>query len=191
MAGLGDALLAGLGVTGLIQSSTATALIVAPVRERPRASPDPRPAERLGDARRQHRILFSTHNLICQGLDLVVDQDIGRRLEILADGLRMECHSLFVCNAAKYGGKFLLAPQADIFSPEFQVVCIKSDARSALLKLALKTVLGKTGDTRDIRRFATSELVITGSKAVQVDGDFCCYSPVKIQAVPGFARLIV
>ena len=28
-------------------------------------------------------------------------------------------------------------------------------------------------------------------KAVQVDGDFCGYSPVKIQAVPGFARLIV
>lgn len=113
------------------------------------------------------------------------------RLEILADELRMECHSLIVCNAAKYGGKFLLAPQADIFSPEFQVVCIKSDTRSAFLKLALKTVLGKTGDTRDIRRFTTSELVITGSKAVQVDGDFCCYSPVKIQAVPGFARLIV
>ncbi|KAF0220362.1 MAG: diacylglycerol kinase catalytic [Geobacteraceae bacterium] len=113
------------------------------------------------------------------------------QLEVLADGRRMECHSLIICNAAKYGGKFLLAPRADIFSPEFQVVCIKSDARTALLKLVLSTLLGKTGETGDVLRFTTSELAISGAKAVQVDGDFCCYSPVKIRAVAGFARLVI
>lgn len=113
------------------------------------------------------------------------------RLEVLADGRRMDCHSLIVCNGARYGGKFLLAPQADIFSPEFQVVCIKSDARSGVLKLVLDILRGKTGDSRDVRRFTTGELVVAGAKAVQVDGDFCCYSPAKIQAVADFARLIV
>src|SRR2546429_370746 len=36
-------------------------------------------------ARRQHRVLFAAHDLVRQGLDLVVDQDISRRLQIRAE----------------------------------------------------------------------------------------------------------
>ena len=113
------------------------------------------------------------------------------RLEVVADGKRIECHSVIVCNGSKYGGRFLLAPAADIFSPGFQVVCIRSDARRNCLKFAMRTLLGVGRHNKDVLRFTASELFISGDKAVQVDGDFLCYSPVHIKAVAGFARLVI
>ncbi len=64
------------------------------------------------------------------------------RLVVMAGGRRIECHSVVVCNAARYGGGFILAPGADLFTPEFQVACITAGTRSAYLRLALCHHLG-------------------------------------------------
>lgn len=65
------------------------------------------------------------------------------RFEVIADGERRECHSLVVCNASRYGGGFVLAREADIFSPGFRVVCVKGATRRGYLWFALKVLIGR------------------------------------------------
>jgi diacylglycerol kinase (ATP) len=113
------------------------------------------------------------------------------QLVVTASGRRMECHSVVVCNAARYGGGFVLAPGADLFTPEFQAICIKGDTRSAYLRLALSVVSGRVKENRDIVCFRAGELTLSGRKPVQADGDYFCDAPVRITAMSGFARLVV
>ena len=113
------------------------------------------------------------------------------RLEVTGGGRRIECQSVVVCNAARYGGGFILAPGADLFTPEFQVACITANTRSAYLRLAIAAISGRVMENRDIVRFGAGELMVSGKKAVQTDGDYCCASPVRITACGGFARLVV
>lgn len=112
-------------------------------------------------------------------------------LEIAADGERVACHSAVVCNARRYGGDFVLAPGADIFTPDFQVVCVRGASRMGYVRLVLATMRGREPGGDDVRCFACRELTVTGRKAVQVDGDFWGYLPVRITAVAEFVRLIV
>ena len=114
-----------------------------------------------------------------------------QRLKIKADGSSMECHSAIVCNGSKYGGDFVLAPEADIFVPGFQVVCVKGDRRRTYLQLALAMAAGRLPSGGNFTSFYARDLEICGGKAVQVDGDYCCHAPLKITTVANFVRMIV
>lgn len=113
------------------------------------------------------------------------------RLVVTAGGRRIECHSVLVCNAARYGGGFILSPGADLFTPEFQVICITADARRAYLEFALSVMAGRAPENSDVIRFGATELTVSGKKAVQADGDYICDAPVRITAMSGFCRLVV
>jgi diacylglycerol kinase (ATP) len=113
------------------------------------------------------------------------------RLEIYVDEMRIDCHSVIVCNAAHYGGGTVLAPDADLFASEFQVVCVKDDRRRSYVRLILNTLAGRYPDIPEVRRFTAGKLIVTGRKAVQTDGDFSTYSPVRISCVEQLFQLIV
>jgi diacylglycerol kinase (ATP) len=112
-------------------------------------------------------------------------------LEIVVDGEQRECHSVLVCNASRYGGSFVLAEGADIFSPGFQVVCVKSSARRAYLRLVLNVLRGSGIAGPDVEIFAAREMSFSSGRAIQADGDFVGRGPASIRAVAGFARIIV
>lgn len=113
------------------------------------------------------------------------------RLELYVDEMRIDCHGVIVCNVAHYGGGIVLAPDADLLAPEFQLVCLKDDRRRTYLTLALNTLLGRYPDTPHVRRFHAAKLVVTGRKAVQADGDLYGYSPVRISCVEQLFQLVV
>ncbi len=113
------------------------------------------------------------------------------RLEVDADGRRIDCHSVVVCNVARYGGGFVMAPGADIFNPSLRVVCMLGDSRSANLRLAWAVISGRVSGNRDVVFIDADEVAVSGKKAVQVDGDYCCHAPVRISAFGGFAQLVV
>jgi len=112
------------------------------------------------------------------------------RLQVAGAGKTLSCHSVIVCNAAKYGGDFSLAPEADLFSPGFQVLCING-GRLTYLKLALLLALGRAACSRSVARFGASELLVSGTKAVQLDGDYFGDGPLRLRSIPDFVRLIV
>jgi diacylglycerol kinase family enzyme len=113
------------------------------------------------------------------------------RLEVTAGGRRIECHSVVVCNASRYAGDFILAPSADLFKSDFQVACITADTRKAYLRLAIALISGRVMESHDIVFFEAGELLVSGKKAVQADGDYCCIAPVRVTSSKDFARLVV
>jgi diacylglycerol kinase family enzyme len=110
---------------------------------------------------------------------------------IRADGIEMECHSAVICNGRKYGGNFVLAAGADIFAPGFQVLCVKDARRLSYVKMAFGILAGRLQQDGSVAMFPARVLEISGGKAVQVDGDYYCHSPVRITAVENFARIII
>jgi diacylglycerol kinase (ATP) len=115
----------------------------------------------------------------------------GTLMEVTDENGKRPCHSLIICNSSKYAGEFMIAPQASLFDPEFEVVCIWSPKRRSYLKAAFKMLMGKSPQGKGICSFRARELTVSGEKPVQIDGDFYCLTPVKISIVPEFVRLIV
>ncbi|TGU73968.1 diacylglycerol kinase family lipid kinase [Geomonas terrae] len=112
------------------------------------------------------------------------------QLTVTGGGKSVTCHGVIVCNAAKYGGDFLLAPEADLFTPGFQVLCI-SGGRLAYLGLAMGLLNGTAVYSRNVTSFSAVQLELSGAKAVQLDGDYVCPTPLTIRTIPELVRLVV
>jgi diacylglycerol kinase (ATP) len=113
------------------------------------------------------------------------------RFQVVADGRRIECHSAVVCNAQRYGGGFVLAPGADIFAPGFRVACIRGNTRRSYLRLLVSVIAGRVRNNSELTIISAREITVSGSSAVQVDGDYCCRGPIRITAEAGYCRMIV
>ena len=139
---------------------------------------------RLGEKKAVGKVAYAL-----SALRLLLAWD-GCELQVTGDGRSLSCHSVIACNAGKYGGNFLLAPKADLFSPGFQVVCI-SGGPLTYLKLFLLLALGKVAASRSVTVFAANELEVSGRKAVQLDGDYFGSGTLRLRSIPDFVRLIV
>jgi len=140
-------------------------------------------AVRLGEKK-----LVGKGAYLLSALRVLADWDHGE-LQVTGGGRSLACHSVIVCNAARYGGNFLLAPQGDLFSPGFQVLCIRG-GRLAYLGLALLLGLNRAASSSAVVSFHATELEVTGNKAVQLDGDYFGAAPLRIASIPDFLRLI-
>ena len=140
-------------------------------------------AVRLGEKK-----LFGKGAYLLSALRVLSRWDRGD-LRVTGGGRSLSCHSVIVCNAARYGGNFLLAPHGDLFSPGFQVLCIKGGRRS-YLGLALLLGLNRAAASRSVTAFAACELEVSGDKAVQLDGDYFGVAPLRLRSLPDFVRLI-
>ncbi|GFO54571.1 diacylglycerol kinase [Geomonas sp. Red276] len=117
------------------------------------------------------------------------DWDRGS-LTVTGGGKSVECHSVIVCNAARYAGDFMLAPQADLFARGFQVICIKG-GRTGYFKLFLLLLAGRVAEGSGVTVFTADELEISGNKAVQCDGDYFGCAPLRLRSLDDFMRVIV
>jgi diacylglycerol kinase family enzyme len=111
------------------------------------------------------------------------------QLRVTTEQSEFSCHSLIICNISRYGGPFVLAPGANIFSPGLELVAVTGSSRLAHIGLAGQTLLGGRSDA--IVRLTTAKVRIEGVKPLQADGDDWGDSPVEIVAEPDYARIIV
>lgn len=112
-------------------------------------------------------------------------------IEVSTEDKRLECHSVIVCSASRYGGDFIIAPEGDLFSPELTAICIRKTARRNYLRLAYELFRGKADTSSERISIPASGMEIRGVKPIQIDGDFVGYSPARITTLPDFARIIV
>lgn len=101
------------------------------------------------------------------------------------------CHTAIICNAARYGGNFILSPGSSLFTPGLSAVCITGNQRRAYLKNAWDLFRGRAGINGDLLRIRSSMFEVKGRHPIQVDGDFVGYGPARITELVGFARIIV
>lgn len=111
-------------------------------------------------------------------------------INVKAGERTINCHSVIVCSASKYGGNFVLAPDSDISLPELTAACITSNSRRTYIRLALELAFGRSDTSSELLRVPVDGLEITGTKPIQIDGDFVGYSPARIRILPDFARII-
>ena len=111
--------------------------------------------------------------------------------EIVTPHRTEQCHSAIICNGSRYGGNFILAPGRTIFSPGFEVICIKDHRRRTYLKLAVDLFCGNAAVSREITRLTAESLEIKGEGPIQIDGDFVGYGPGRLVKIENFAKMIV
>lgn len=112
-------------------------------------------------------------------------------LEVITDTDALTCHAAVVCNASRYGGNFVLAPETGILSPGFVVTCLPGDQRLSYLGAALDLVRGNGGSSSRMQRMLCHQVKISGCKPIQIDGDFVGYGPAELLTESDVCRIII
>jgi diacylglycerol kinase family enzyme len=96
-----------------------------------------------------------------------------------------------VANGRYYAGQYVLAPDADLTEPSFQVCLFERGGRLAALRYVMALQLDRLVEEPDYRIVTGCEVRIEGPKGdpVQADGDIVAGLPVDIEILPGALRL--
>jgi YegS/Rv2252/BmrU family lipid kinase len=110
---------------------------------------------------------------------------------ITVDGTTYDAASVVVANGRYYAGQYVLAPDADLTEPSFQVCLFERGGRLAALRYVMALQLDRLVEEPDYRIVTGCEVRIEGPKGdpVQADGDIVAGLPVDIEILPGALRL--
>lgn len=113
------------------------------------------------------------------------------RIEV--DGSRYEAASVVVSNGRHYAGRYVLAPEADITEPSFQVCLFERGGRLAALRYVLAMQLDRLTEEPDYRIVTGRKVRVEGPAGdpVQADGDIVAALPVDIEVVPDALDLVM
>lgn len=110
----------------------------------------------------------------------------------IADGvLHARSYIAVVSNAASYGGKFSLSPDANLLSPDLCIFLHHTGNKPGLLKMLCAIITGRSLELKDISYFRTNKISISGSAHVQIDGDYVGRSSADIEIVKDALNLVV
>lgn len=112
------------------------------------------------------------------------------RFSLLADGCSVECHSVVISNAARYGGNRILMPAADISEALLDLFCITAESRWSYLRIISSILAGRPCRPDDVTLLRTGHVEVGGDRSIQLDGDYLGQAPVRVSTIPGFARII-
>ncbi|MFV3130833.1 diacylglycerol/lipid kinase family protein [Niveispirillum sp. KHB5.9] len=133
---------------------------------------------------------------ILAGLSGLLRFRLHRYRVILDDG-EYEAASVVVCKGRHYGGRFILAREADLTVDILQVVLFPQASRRALLRDVLAVMRGRVHLLPDVRIIASRRVVLEALDAadtdapVQLDGDLGARLPVTLTLHPQRRRIIV
>jgi len=100
------------------------------------------------------------------------------------DGVIVEADLIVVTRAKRYGGPFIIAPDANLSEPGLWVIAPKRRGRLALLRYAIALVLGKLATLEDVLVTPAEKVTFTApvGHPVQVDGDIFTQIPATVTA---------
>lgn len=115
------------------------------------------------------------------------------KIELVADGERLEGSFVAVCNIPFYGGKWVISPAARADDRKLDLVLFTGRGRFGTLGLARDLLLGNHLDRPDVetRQVEIVELLSPGELPVQIDGDaLACGPPLRITLAPYRLRVL-
>lgn len=113
------------------------------------------------------------------------------RFTVQAAGHSLDCHSIIIGNASRYGGNLVLMPDADLFEPQLELFCVTATSRWSYLRVMACVLTGHRCRREDVTRLHSAEIQVSGDRPIQLDGDYYGTAPVSISTLPAFARMIV
>ncbi|MBF0542021.1 MAG: diacylglycerol kinase family lipid kinase [Nitrospirae bacterium] len=112
------------------------------------------------------------------------------KLDFIVDGTRYLGYSGIVSNASSYGGRFKIAPDANIKVPHLYVNIFEKQGRINLLRYLYGIISGSHTRYIDVRYLICKEIRIEGNEHIQIDGDYLGKGNCVIDIIPNALRLI-
>ncbi|WP_119167712.1 diacylglycerol/lipid kinase family protein [Algihabitans albus] len=108
------------------------------------------------------------------------------------DGVEETVASAVVANARYYGGRFVMAPEAQLQSGTLEVCLFDTPGRAAALKYAAALALGLLPRLSDFRIVTGRQIRIQGpvEDPVQGDGDIVAALPAEVRVLPDALNLV-
>lgn len=111
---------------------------------------------------------------------------------VLADGTRRSGFGMVASNARCYGGRYVITPQASLFSRQLDICLLRRGSRFALLGYALRLALHLPLRTPAVEFHKVDSVAVCGRAIpVQVDGDAHGTLPTEISCLPDALSVIL
>jgi diacylglycerol kinase (ATP) len=82
--------------------------------------------------------------------------------------------------ASRYGGNFMITPDANLAEPVLYTCIFQGNKRSDLLRYVFKIMTGRLFDEKDIVYLKSTSVEVLGTAHIQIDGDYLGVTPAKI-----------
>ncbi|MGO1120276.1 diacylglycerol/lipid kinase family protein [Rhodovibrionaceae bacterium A322] len=119
------------------------------------------------------------------------------RFLVTVDGDDYEAASVIVCNAHYYGGRFVLAPGADLETHELEVCLFERPGGWNALRYSAAMIFGQLQKLDDYRIIEGRRITISAidgdqeaSHPLQGDGDVLAQAPTEIRVLPDALNLV-
>ncbi len=101
--------------------------------------------------------------------------------------------NVMVLKAKHYGGFLVFAEEAELDSGHFDIFIFQGKTVPALFRYGLAGFMGRASRLKDVTHIVGTSVVIESSApvAVEVDGDYFCTTPIKVDLKPLFVPLVV
>jgi diacylglycerol kinase (ATP) len=106
------------------------------------------------------------------------------------DGKTFSGYTAIIGKAAKYGGHYMITPDAKLSDPFLYVCLFKGKNRLDFLRYALGIFMGRHLRFEDVEYMKATTIGVNGSAHIQIDGDYFGKTPVMVDIVPDIVRLI-
>jgi len=115
------------------------------------------------------------------------------QLELKIDGQTERAFLMIAANASRYGGPFVVAPDADLGSSDLQVVLLRRGGPWNMLRYGLALLGNRLTDLpdADVRPARSIELCGPPGHPVQADGDLVATAPCRIDIGEQVVDLVV
>lgn len=116
-----------------------------------------------------------------------------RPYRVTIDGVACEVASVVAARGRRYGGKFVLAPAADLKSPTLQVCLFRKGGRGGVLLYAIALGLNLLPRAPGFEIVTAQRVTVEGieGEPVQADGDSIASLPLEIAMTDRSLRLVV
>ncbi len=106
------------------------------------------------------------------------------------DGREYSGYCTIIGKASKYGGNFMVTPDANLTEPDLYTVIFKGRKRTDLLRYVFGILRGTHLKNDDIVYLKSSNIEILGNAHIQIDGDYLGVTPAKISVEKDLVRLV-
>jgi YegS/Rv2252/BmrU family lipid kinase len=101
-------------------------------------------------------------------------------------------NTVIISNGKLYGGKFSIAPHANLEEDSLDICVFKKLGRCSLMKNLIRVTKGEEFQASDVVRFKVKSVMVEGDNVpVQIDGDYCGKLPMTFHSCPNELRLIM
>lgn len=116
----------------------------------------------------------------------------SKTISVKVDGQKdISCSNIIICKSARYGGSFIITPEANLLSPYLSCFLTKGTGRLNLIKYIFGIVINQHNRFKDVNYLNANDLLIRDNGAIQIDGDYIGNFPVKVSVAQKVLRLVV